>query len=396
MNAWVNSALRSARELGGLSRQELAEAVNSHVWEWHGQRVEIDGHYVAKLERGVIRWPNSRYREAFRAVLGVRDDIELGFHIGRREEAPTRVTAWDVEQVEASARMFVAEQHRHGGWWLRDAALAQLRWATGLLGGDCPAGLRQPLRSAVGYLAYVCAFMCFDTSAHAEARRFFDLALRCAGNVQPLRATILVAMSRQATWLGRPDDGLTLAEQALVRADRLSAAQRAMLFATRARALGALGRVPEALRAVGYADEEFRGAAPGLEPPSMRFYDERQHLADTGEALAYVALHGHSGPEAARRLRIGVDACTEHTARSKALAQAKLATLIMATGDPVEGAALGTAAVQACAVVRSDRLIDAFRLLAHQARRHHTTPQVAELVTERLPPLLRAGGPLPR
>jgi tetratricopeptide (TPR) repeat protein/transcriptional regulator with XRE-family HTH domain len=91
-----NKRLRAARErteswqhLGeGLSRRELAERVNAFLWERHRQRAVLDDNYVAKLERGTIRWPNARYREAFRAVLDVESDSDLGFVNSRREAAP--------------------------------------------------------------------------------------------------------------------------------------------------------------------------------------------------------------------------------------------------------------------------------------------------------------------
>jgi hypothetical protein len=35
-----------------LSRQELAELVNAHVWRHHRKMVEMDANYVGKLERG--------------------------------------------------------------------------------------------------------------------------------------------------------------------------------------------------------------------------------------------------------------------------------------------------------------------------------------------------------
>ncbi|MFN2495085.1 MAG: hypothetical protein ABR608_04145 [Pseudonocardiaceae bacterium] len=90
-----NDHLRAAREwvespyASGdcLSRQELAELVNAWVFEHtpNHRVVELDGNYVAKLERGVIRWPQDADRRAgFRAVLGVTTDAELGFRRPRR------------------------------------------------------------------------------------------------------------------------------------------------------------------------------------------------------------------------------------------------------------------------------------------------------------------------
>jgi hypothetical protein len=62
-----------------MSRQELAEAVNAHLFFTNGIHAAVDAHYVGRLERGKRRWPSDPYRAAFRAVLGAATDAELGF-----------------------------------------------------------------------------------------------------------------------------------------------------------------------------------------------------------------------------------------------------------------------------------------------------------------------------
>jgi hypothetical protein len=76
--AVVNDRFRAARERTaslaypdeGLSRRELAELVNAHVWERHHTMVALDANYLGKIERGVIRWPSKLYREALREIFG--------------------------------------------------------------------------------------------------------------------------------------------------------------------------------------------------------------------------------------------------------------------------------------------------------------------------------------
>src|SRR4051812_31261634 len=83
-----NGRLRATREATpsrqipgrALTRSELAALVVEHVWEHHGVDSPIDRKYIAKLEAGRISWPNTRYREALRAILGVAIDEALGFH----------------------------------------------------------------------------------------------------------------------------------------------------------------------------------------------------------------------------------------------------------------------------------------------------------------------------
>ena len=71
-----------------MSRQELADAINAYLFARYQMRCALDETYVGKLERGEHRWPNAKYREAFRATLHTHDDAELGFYIVRAASAP--------------------------------------------------------------------------------------------------------------------------------------------------------------------------------------------------------------------------------------------------------------------------------------------------------------------
>lgn len=76
----ARQALTSPTSPGlAVSRSELAELVNAAVYRHTGRVGTLDDHYVAELERGVIRWPGPDYRRAFREVLGEVTDSELGF-----------------------------------------------------------------------------------------------------------------------------------------------------------------------------------------------------------------------------------------------------------------------------------------------------------------------------
>jgi transcriptional regulator with XRE-family HTH domain len=67
-----------------MSRQELAEAVNAHVYATTGRRARLDAGYIGKLERGEHRWPRADHRQGLRAVLGVATDAEIGMYNRRR------------------------------------------------------------------------------------------------------------------------------------------------------------------------------------------------------------------------------------------------------------------------------------------------------------------------
>lgn len=89
-----NALLRTARERlpstmvpgSCASRAEVAEAVNRYLYDTTGQVYTLDAHYVAKLERGAVRWPNRAYRTGLRHVLAVNEDASLGFTPPRRAD----------------------------------------------------------------------------------------------------------------------------------------------------------------------------------------------------------------------------------------------------------------------------------------------------------------------
>ena len=194
-----------------------------------------------------------------------------------------------------------------------------------------------------------------------------------------LRAKLLSHMARQAIWCGDPDSGLTHTELALVRADRLTGTERAMLHTARARALGKLGRTQDTLIAVGLADEAFIDSQPTEDPPWMAYYDHAQHQGDTGHALFDLTIHAVPKIETAPRLAEAVRGHSDAYARSRAISGTKLAALIMATGDPHEASTIGQRAIDDAGRLRSRRAADGLRELRRFAGTHAALPEVSEL-----------------
>lgn len=89
--------LPTARSGRRMSRAELAEAVNARMYAATGMRVELDASYIGKLERGRIRWPLTVRRRAFREVLGVATDAEIGFCQRRSDIDEAFLTKLDSE-----------------------------------------------------------------------------------------------------------------------------------------------------------------------------------------------------------------------------------------------------------------------------------------------------------
>ncbi|WP_018583283.1 hypothetical protein [Salinispora arenicola] len=407
-----------------MSRAEFAALVREqlHPDQQGRNSSAFNLNYLGKLENGRISWPQARYRAALRAVLGVATDEELGFvnpnadsatldpvkrrdllgsvgtvigagvvgapmmsllESGQSTELPKRVGREHVDQVIATADVFQRWDDSHGGELARDIADNQLRRLAQLIHLPCPTSLRAELHTAVAHLASITAWMLFDAYCHDDARRRFTFAFQCAeiGGDWHQRAMLLTNMARQAIWCGRPDNGLTYIEMGLVRADRLTATERAMLHTVRARALAKSGptHVQGALAAVGAADEAFADSQPADDPSWMRFYDHAQHAGDTAHALYDVAVNTRQPTDAGARFRYSVDHHTPEFARSRAISSTKLASLTMAQGDPHEAAHIGHTALDTAGTVRSRRTADDLRALHRLADHHRSLPTVQAL-----------------
>ncbi len=426
-----NKQLRAARERTAsltspdvcLSRQELAELVNAWVWDHHEKLAEHSANWVGQLERGKIRWPGKMSREALRAILGVSTDAALGFVNDRSARAavkledvdrqqfistglrlgvgalvlegpvaallkiseptpiPRRIGATEIEQIRTTAAMFTSLDFTHGGGLARDAVMGQLDWSAALLDVTCPARLRPELLSAVGALANRAGCMAFDVGAHEDARRVFRFALACAEKAEDwhLRAWVLDCMALLEIRTGRPDEGLTLADQGLVRADRLTATWQTILHTTRARALAKMRRVNETLTAIGTAEDHFAHSTPANDPPLPANWNAAFLAGNTGQALFDLAILGHNPAQATDLLTAAATGHTAGHARSRTNCVTKLASLTMATGDPLQAATIGHAALDAARTIHSRRVTDDLRELARYAAEHQHLDEVAHL-----------------
>ena len=211
-------------------------------------------------------------------ILGT--DWQLPFDspqfIGHHTEAPRSVGQREIDQLGAASKQLAQLEYQFGGGGLvRQTGAIQLQWASALLAADCPTTLRSPLFAAVARLSMRVGATAFDLSDHEAARSAFMFACRAAEEVGDwhLRAKVYSYLSRQSAWLDAPDEGLTFADRGLVRSDRLTASERAMLHVSRARCLARMGQIQQTLRAVGYADEAFASHRPELDPPWMAYYD---------------------------------------------------------------------------------------------------------------------------
>ncbi|WP_051385937.1 hypothetical protein [Actinokineospora inagensis] len=400
----------------------------------------MDADYISKLERGVHRWPNQGYRSAFRAVLDTATDRDLGFFSTRaravtvertgpryreggddvERQAFLRVLAGsvagltfadplgefaaraaagrgrqigqaDVDQVRQLARMFASQDHQYGGQLSSRAVITQLAATAELT--DSPfadSRVRGDWFSAVAELADTAAGVCFDAGLHPQAERAFRFGVGCAteSGDWAMRAKALSGLANLSVHLDHDsvdfdhkDRALSFAEEALVRADRLTPKVGAMIHTRHARALGLIGasRAEDCRTAVAKAEDLFANAAPEDEPTWLAHYSQAHLDRDAGRAMFFLALNGGGHEQARQRLQTAIARFPDGHSRGKALAKANLAALMMACDDPHEAVVLGNDALASVGAVRSDRVNDALKRLADAARAHRKTPGVRDL-----------------
>lgn len=186
-------------------------------------------------------------------------------------------------------------------------------------------------------------------------------------------------MARRAAYVGDTDEALSLIEFAQVRADRLSATGRAMVWTVRARLLALVGRHAEARAEVDRADAHFAERAPDEDPPWLIYYDLAEHQGSTARALVPAAVADRQPGQALERLAAAVRLHSNEYPRSRAFSRTRLAALMMAVSDPYEAAVIGHQAIADASALHSRRMADELHALDRASQQHAAIPEVAAL-----------------
>ncbi|SER68873.1 hypothetical protein [Streptomyces qinglanensis] len=234
--------------------------------------------------------------------------------VSRRAAEEQPVTA---EAVGDMAAAFHQQLERHGGGHARtavaayladDAATALARTREETYGG---------LLAEVARTAYVCALMCADSNLHGLAQRYHHSALELAAAADDpaLEATVLRALSSQASRLGCHRQAFELAVAAHTTAQRCASGPvRASVLARRAAAKAGVGITDTALsdlasaeRVLGDSADESFPRLTAYSPGAMRDQEGQmlRALGDTGGAIrAFEASTEYCTPADQRRARV--------------------------------------------------------------------------------------------
>jgi hypothetical protein len=380
-----------------MTRAELASVVAQHVWEHHGIEAPIDGKYLGRLERGEVRWPNARYRQALRDILGVPSDESLGFYCANAERMAKELTPVNRRSFLGVAAAGVVIAGGDRPWGRRDAPdgdpaadtdvesafeqLEQLERGDATLGGGARlleaeglyervtarrnAGslswhddralsrLQGDLGAWVGWLAYDAADLArareylTETIVHAHTSDHPEIEVRAM-------SYLCLLLSRT----GRHRDALHCAEAG----QRIASATaprrvRALLHMRAAAAHAGLGDVTACRRSLASSYRDYEGRQGSGDPLWARFVTRSELDGLRGHALALLGDH----PNAVAAFRSITDNPDPRYRRNGAYYSARLAESLLAEGDVAGASGEALAVVPSARALRSERVVTILR-----------------------------------
>jgi hypothetical protein len=270
-----------------------------------------------------------------------------------------RVGTGDVERFRVTIDAFRQLDDRFGGGHARQALLQYLSGdGDRLLRGRFTEAVGSALFSSVAEATLLAAWMSYDSApASALAQRYFiqALALAQAGGDRLLGASILDAMSHQATFTGRFGEAASLARAARTGTAGIATPTLTAHFHTmEARALARLGDARGCDRSLAEAVREFERRRPDTDPAWIRYFDESELAAEFGHCMRDLGRASDAAEYASRSVATAEDA---GFVRSDFFATMVLADAHLAAGDLEQGCATALTALRAGELIRSARCV---------------------------------------
>ncbi|MDI5975666.1 hypothetical protein [Amycolatopsis magusensis] len=398
-----NDQLRAAREAvpsprvagTAMSRQELADAVNSWLGVHSDRHGVVDEHYVARLERGKIRWPNADYRAAFAAVLH-RSQAELGFRPSAANRRPVRCAPApplreppaeeppaeaEVVAIRAMASAFTSADRKVGGGLLYGQVVRYLNAEIGPRLLDVGGSVGSGLFAAASSVTEIAGWMAHDGGKDHAARRHFESAFRLASvaDHDALAANVCASMSHLAGQLGESVDAVRIAEAGLERTACTTGTTRltARLHAMRARGLAMRGDGRESVAALGNAERTLSSADGEGAAAWISGFDEASLAGEVALCLRRLG----DLPGAQRHAERVIELRSGDRVRSRAFGKLTLARVLADSGRLEEAAVIGTELCRVATSLTSARVRARLDRLGDVLRPHAAVPEVAEFLT---------------
>ncbi|MTD58765.1 XRE family transcriptional regulator [Amycolatopsis pithecellobii] len=226
------------------------------------------------------------------ANIAAWSEASLSWLVTTRQDAidgtgQRRVGHADIAGIRDTTGMFDRLDGQHGGGHARRALVEFLRTdVAALLNGSYSSEVGRELYREAAQATLLGAWMSYDAGLHGLAQRYFIQALRLAESTgdRLLGASILDAMSHQATFLGRYREAANLARAARMGTETAgSSSALAHFYAMEARALARLGDTAECDRAMAAAVREFERRNPENDPADwFGYFNESELAAELG------------------------------------------------------------------------------------------------------------------
>jgi transcriptional regulator with XRE-family HTH domain len=274
-----------------------------------------------------------------------------------------RVGIGDVQRFQATVELFGQLDDRFGGGHARDSLICYLAGdGDRLLRGRYTGDVGSALFSAVAEATLLAAWMSYDSVPRsALAQRYFiqALGLAQAAGDRLLGASILDAMSHQATYTGRFREAASLARAARTGTSGIATATLTAHFHTmEARALARLGDARACERALAEAVTQFERRRPDDDPAWFRYFDEAELAAEFGHCMRDIGRAADATGYASRSVGAAGDAVF---VRSDFFATMVLADAQLAGGEVERACQTALIALTAGEQIRSGRCVNYLR-----------------------------------
>jgi len=269
--------------------------------------------------------------------------------------AGRRVGMSDVAAIQATVDTFRRMDDRYGGGHARMTAVRYLHSeVTPLLKGSYGDKVGRRLFSATADLTQLAGWMAYDIGEHGLAQRYFIQALRLTrtSGDRALGGYILSRMSRQATYLHRPQAAVDLGKAGREAAAALATpTAMALFYAVEARGYGLMGDIRACVSALGHAERHLGLARPGAEPPWSTFFNEAQLSDEFAHCFRDLGRPREAAGFAERSLQLR----SNWYARSRAFCRTVLATAYLQQGELDQACHTAGQALQGIGDLRSIR-----------------------------------------
>lgn len=275
--------------------------------------------------------------------------------IGDRPAGPSRVGASDVERLRTMRETFDRLDSTFGGAHARNSLVQYLRTELPLLlRADGTTEVRRALLAAAGESTQLAAWMAYDAGLHGLAQRYFiqALGLADAGEDRLLAASILDAMSHQASFLGRYHEAANMARAARLGTESIGISILTSHFhIMEARALARIGEAEACDRSIGAAAHHFERNSPGDGPAWIGYFDDAEMAAEIAHCHRDLGRPDTAVDHANRALT----STSGDYVRSDFFATMVLADALIDRGDLDEGCRVAADALEVGEGLRSAR-----------------------------------------